>query len=50
MMKSVRGGPWRIRRRYVEGEVESIAPELILFETLNALRYKGLFTDSRRRS
>jgi len=36
----------RIRKRYVEGEVEVIAPELILFETLNALRYKGLFTES----
>ncbi|MEM2082365.1 MAG: type II toxin-antitoxin system VapC family toxin [Candidatus Bathyarchaeia archaeon] len=37
-----------IRRRYVEGEVEIVARELIIFETLNALRYKGGF--SRRRS
>lgn len=35
-----------IRRRYVEGEVEIVAPELIIFETLNALRYKGLFTEA----
>jgi len=33
-----------IRRRYVEGEVEIIAPELVVFEALNALRYKRLFT------
>ena len=36
----------RVRKRYVEGEVEVIAPELILFETLNTLRYKRLFTES----
>jgi predicted nucleic acid-binding protein len=36
----------KIRRKYVEGEAEVIAPELILFETLNALRYKGLFTEA----
>ena len=34
----------RIRRRYVEGEAEIVAPGLIVFEALNALRYKGLFT------
>lgn len=34
----------RIRRRYVEGEAEIVAPELIMFEVLNALRFKGLFT------
>jgi len=34
----------RIRRKYVEGEAEIIAPELIVFEALNTLRYKGLFT------
>lgn len=34
----------RIRRRYVEGEAEIVAPELIMFEALNALRFKGLFT------
>mgnify|MGYP001087853501 CR=1 FL=1 len=35
-----------IRDRYIEGEIEVIAPELILFEAINALRYKGLFTES----
>ena len=35
----------KIRKKYVEGEAEILAPELILFEALNALRYKGLFTD-----
>ena len=34
----------RIRRRYVEGDAEIVAPELIVFEALNALRFKGLFT------
>lgn len=34
----------RIRRRYVEGEAEIVAPEFIVFEALNALRFKGLFT------
>ncbi|MBW1669419.1 MAG: type II toxin-antitoxin system VapC family toxin, partial [Deltaproteobacteria bacterium] len=29
-----------IRRRYIEEEVEIVAPELIHFEVLNALRYK----------
>lgn len=33
-----------IRRRYIEEEVKIVAPELIHFEILNALRYKGLFT------
>ena len=36
-----------IRKRYIEGEIEILAPELILFETLNALRYKRLFTKSK---
>ncbi|MEM2922608.1 MAG: type II toxin-antitoxin system VapC family toxin [Candidatus Bathyarchaeia archaeon] len=36
----------RIRDKYIEGEVEIIVPELVTFETLNALRYKGLFKDS----
>jgi len=35
----------RIRDKYIKGEVEIIAPQLILFETLNALRYKELFTE-----
>lgn len=34
----------KIRRRYVEGEAVIVAPELIVFEALNALRFKGLFT------
>ena len=34
----------RIRRRYIDGEAEIVAPELIVFEALNALRFKGLFT------
>lgn len=34
----------KIRRKYVEGEAEILAPDLILFEALNALRYKDLFT------
>ena len=33
-----------IRRKYIEGFVEIVTPELIMFEVLNALRYKGLFT------
>ena len=33
----------RLRDRYVEGEISIAAPELIIFETLNALRYKRLF-------
>lgn len=28
----------------MEGEIEIIAPELIIFEVLNALYYKKLFT------
>ncbi len=35
----------RLRDRYIDGEIELIAPELITFEVLNALRYKGLFTE-----
>lgn len=34
----------RIRRRYVEGEAEVVAPELIVFEALNALLFKGVFS------
>lgn len=33
-----------IRDRYVSGEIELIAPELLIFEVLNALYYKGLFS------
>ena len=39
-------GALAIRKKYVEGEAEIIAPELILFEALNALRHKGLFTEA----
>jgi predicted nucleic acid-binding protein len=34
----------KIRRKYIEGEAEIVAPEIIVFEALNALRFKGLFT------
>ena len=34
----------RLRDRYVEGEISIVAPELIIFETLNALKYKRLFS------
>ena len=34
-----------IRDKYIKGEIDIIAPQLILFETLNALRYKELFTE-----
>ncbi len=34
-----------MRDRYIDGEIELIAPELITFEVSNALRYKGLFTE-----
>ena len=34
----------KIRDKYVEGEIDIIAPELITFEVLNALYYKKLFT------
>ncbi len=32
----------RLRDRYVEGEIQIIAPELITFEVLNALYFKRL--------
>ncbi len=35
----------KLRDRYIDGEVEIAAPELITFEVLNALLYKGLFTE-----
>ncbi len=31
----------RLRDRYIDGKIEIIAPELITFEVLNALRYEG---------
>ncbi len=34
-----------IRDRYVEGEIQIIAPELITYEVLNALYYKRLFSE-----
>ncbi|MEM2084118.1 MAG: type II toxin-antitoxin system VapC family toxin [Nitrososphaerota archaeon] len=34
----------KIRDKYVEGEIDIIAPEIIIFEVLNALYYKKLFT------
>jgi len=35
----------KIRDKYVEGELKIIAPELITFEILNALKYKELFNE-----
>ncbi len=34
-----------IRDRYLEGEIQIIAPELIMFEVLNALYFKRLFSE-----
>ncbi|MCS7364557.1 MAG: type II toxin-antitoxin system VapC family toxin [archaeon GB-1867-035] len=34
-----------LRDKYVEGEIRIIAPELITFEILNALKYKELFNE-----
>ncbi len=31
-----------LRDRYIEGEISIIAPELMLYEVLNALYYKGI--------
>jgi len=36
----------KIRDKYIEGEIELIAPEIINFEVLNALYYKKLFSES----
>lgn len=33
-----------IRDKYVTGEIKLIAPEIMIFEVLNALYYKGLFS------
>jgi len=35
----------KLRDRYIEGEIRIIAPELMIFETLNALYYKRLFSE-----
>ncbi len=35
-----------IRDKYVKGEIELMAPEIIMFEVLNALYYKQLFSES----
>ena len=34
----------KLRDRYIEGEIRIIAPELMIFETLNALYYNRLFS------
>jgi predicted nucleic acid-binding protein len=34
-----------IRDRYIGGELRLIAPEIIIFEVLNALYYKNLFSE-----
>jgi len=36
----------KLRDKYIDGVVEILAPELIIFEILNALQYKALFTES----
>ena len=36
----------RLRDKYIDGEIRIIAPELIIFEVLNALYYKRLFSES----
>ena len=36
----------RLRDKYIDGEISIIAPELIIFEVLNALYYKRLFSES----
>jgi len=35
----------KLRDRYIEGEIRLIAPELMIFDALNALYYKGLFSE-----
>ncbi|ABL77460.1 type II toxin-antitoxin system VapC family toxin [Thermofilum pendens] len=35
----------KVRDMYVEGEVELVAPELLVYEVLNALYYKRLFSE-----
>jgi len=35
----------KIRDEYINGDMKIIAPELINFEVLNALHYKGLFSE-----
>lgn len=34
----------KLRDMHVNGEIQIVAPELLPFEVLNALRYSGLFT------
>ena len=36
----------KLRDRYVDGGVRIAAPELLIFEVLNALHYKNLFSES----
>lgn len=35
----------KLREKYIEGEIRILAPELIIFEVLNALYYKKLFSE-----
>lgn len=35
-----------LRDRYIDGKIKIAAPELIIFEVLNALYYKKLFSES----
>ena len=39
------GKSLKLRDRYIEGKIRIIAPELMIFETLNALYYKRLFSE-----
>lgn len=34
----------RLRDMHVSGEIELVAPELLIFEVLNAIRYSGAFS------
>ena len=36
----------KLRDRYVDGELRIAAPELLIFEVLNALHYKKLFSEN----
>jgi len=35
----------KLRDQYIEGEIRLIAPELMIFDALNTLYYKGLFSE-----
>jgi predicted nucleic acid-binding protein len=35
----------RIRNKYIDGEISVMAPDIIIFEVLNALYYKRIFSE-----